>query len=45
MKIIVLDEYTLNPGELSWESFEAIRNITIYKRTPSKKIFKKIFFN
>ena len=39
MKIVVLDEYTLNPGELYWESFEAIRKITIYKRAPSKKIF------
>jgi len=39
MKIIVLDGYTLNPGDPSWEDFEAIIKITIYKRTPSKKIF------
>ena len=34
MKIVVLDGYTLNPGDLSWESFEALGELTIYDRTP-----------
>lgn len=33
MKIVVLDGYTLNPGDLSWESFKQFGEITVYART------------
>ena len=33
MKIVVLDGYTLNPGDLTWEGLEALGDCTIYDRT------------
>ncbi|MCL2380682.1 MAG: D-2-hydroxyacid dehydrogenase [Treponema sp.] len=35
MKIVVLDGYTENPGDLSWEGFEKIGELTVYDRTPA----------
>ncbi len=34
MKIVVLDGYTENPGDLSWQGFEALGELTVYDRTP-----------
>ena len=34
MKIVVLDGYTLNPGDLSWDALEAIAPCDIYDNTP-----------
>ena len=28
MKIVVLDGYTLNPGDISWEGLEALGEVT-----------------
>lgn len=42
MKIVVLDGYTLNPGDLSWERLEAIAPTTIYDRTPPDEIISRI---
>ncbi len=44
MKIVVLDGYTLNPGDLSWEGLEALGSLTVYDRTPydSEKIVETI---
>lgn len=33
MKIVVLDGYTLNPGDISWEQIEKIGDLTVYDRT------------
>lgn len=33
MKIVVLDGYTLNPGDLDWKGLEAIGDCTVYDRT------------
>lgn len=33
MKIVVLDGYTLNPGDLSWAGLEALGALTVYDRT------------
>ena len=33
MKIVVLDGYTLNPGDLSWDKLKALGDCTIYDRT------------
>lgn len=36
MQIVVLDGYTINPGDLSWENFEQFGTLTVYDRTPSE---------
>ena len=33
MKIVVLDGYTLNPGDITWEGFEKLGELTVYDRT------------
>ena len=33
MKIVVLDGYTENPGDISWEPLEALGDVTVYDRT------------
>ena len=33
MKIVVLDGYTENPGDLSWDGLEALGELTVYDRT------------
>jgi len=33
MKIVVLDGYTLNPGDLSWEGLQQFGELTVYERT------------
>lgn len=34
MKIVVLDGYGLNPGDLSWQGLESFGEVTVYERTP-----------
>lgn len=34
MKIVVLDGFTENPGDLSWEPFEKMGKLIVYDRTP-----------
>ena len=34
MKIVVLDGYTENPGDLSWDSLKALGETVVYDRTP-----------
>ena len=38
MKIVILDGYTVNPGDLSWESIERHGSCTIYDRTAPEEI-------
>ena len=33
MKIVILDGYTANPGDLSWQPLEEIGTLTVYERT------------
>ncbi|MDR0312340.1 MAG: D-2-hydroxyacid dehydrogenase [Treponema sp.] len=42
MKIVILDGYTQNPGDLSWAGFEALGEINVYDRTPADKIIGRI---
>ncbi len=42
MKIVILDGYTENPGDLSWEGFENLGSLTVYDRTPKDKIIERI---
>lgn len=42
MKIVYLDAYTLNPGDLSWEKLESLGNLTIHERTPLDEVVDRI---
>ena len=33
MKIVILDGYTANPGDLSWDGLKALGDLTVYERT------------
>jgi glycerate dehydrogenase len=33
MKIVILDGYTLNPGDLTWKGLEKLGEVTVYDRT------------
>lgn len=41
MKIVVLDGYTLNPGDLSWDSLKELGELTVYERTSPKEVLKR----
>ncbi len=41
MKIVVLDGYTLNPGDLSWSGFQDLGEVTIYDRTSSEELLER----
>lgn len=42
MKIVVLDGFTLNPGDISWAGLEALGEVTVYDRTPKDEIVSRI---
>ena len=42
MKIVILDGYALNPGDLSWEAFETLGEVTVYDRTPPELVAERI---
>jgi len=42
MKIVILDAYTSNPGDLSWSSVEALGNTEIYDRTSPELAAERI---
>jgi glycerate dehydrogenase len=41
MNIVVLDGYTLNPGDLSWEKLKKLGNVTVYDRTPANQVLER----
>ena len=42
MKIVVLDGYALNPGDLSWDWLSTFGDVTVYDRTPADLIQQRI---
>ena len=42
MKIVILDGYTENPGDLSWAELEKLGEVTVYDRTPAEEIVSRI---
>ena len=42
MKIVVLDGYTENPGDLSWDALEALGDLTVYEHTKPEDIANRI---
>lgn len=41
MKIVVLDGYAANPGDLSWERLEALGECTVYPRTTDEQLLER----
>jgi glycerate dehydrogenase len=41
LKIIILDGYTLNPGDISWAGFETLGDFSVYDRTSPEKIIER----
>jgi len=41
MKIVILDGYTLNPGDLSWHALQQLGNVHIYDRTPQNQVVER----
>lgn len=42
MKIVVLDGYTTNPGDLSWDKLKELGDVVIYDRTPVELTAERI---
>src|SRR5690242_8045544 len=41
MKIVVLDGYTLNPGDLNWDELKALGECKIHDRTPADEVINR----
>ena len=41
-RIVLLDGFTLNPGDLDWSGFQSLGTLEVYDRTSSDKIVERI---
>lgn len=41
MRIVVLDGYTLNPGDLSWKPLEALGELVVHERTNASQVLER----
>lgn len=41
-KIVILDGYTENPGDLNWKGFEKFGDVVVYDRTEPEKVVERI---
>ena len=41
MKIVILDAFTTNPGDLSWDRFNELGEVTAYDYTPEDQIIER----
>lgn len=41
MKMVVLDGYALNPGDLSWDELAQLGSLTVYDRTAPEDVLKR----
>lgn len=41
MKIVILDGYGANPGDLSWEALKALGELTVYERTKAEETVER----
>jgi glycerate dehydrogenase len=41
MKIVILDGYTLNPGDLSWDELKKLGDVIVHDRTPADKVVER----
>ncbi|HQP47025.1 MAG TPA: hypothetical protein PKV59_09500, partial [Flexilinea sp.] len=42
MKLVVLDGYTLNPGDIGWDKLEKFGDLTVYDRTNTGEVSDRI---
>ena len=42
MKIVILDSYTENPGDLSWDGIARLGDLTGYDRTAAEDVISRI---
>ena len=42
MKAVILDGYTVNPGDLSWKGIEETASLTVYDRTGQDQVIQRI---
>lgn len=40
-RIVILDAFTVNPGDLSWQSLEAYGRLTVYPRTAPEEVIDR----
>ena len=40
-ELVVLDGYTLNPGDLAWDALSALGSLTVYDRTPAELVVER----
>ena len=41
MRVVVLDGYTMNPGDLDWEPLHSLGDCKIFERTPSAQVVER----
>lgn len=41
MQIVITDGYTLNPGDLSWDAFNALGEVVYYDRSSSDQMVER----
>ncbi|MDE6803253.1 MAG: D-2-hydroxyacid dehydrogenase, partial [Muribaculaceae bacterium] len=41
MRIVVLDGYGMNPGDMSWKPLEELGEVTVYDRTPACEVMER----
>lgn len=42
IKLTILDGHAVNPGDLSWDMFKELADVTVYERTPPEKLIERI---
>lgn len=42
MRIVVLDGFTLNPGDMEWRALEALGDLTVYERTSADQVMSRL---
>ncbi len=41
MKIVFLDGYTVNPGDISWDELSELGDLTVYDRTEPENVLER----
>ena len=41
MKIVILDAFTSNPGDLSWDAIKELGELTVYERTTPEDVLER----
>ena len=41
MNIVVLDGHVLNPGDLSWDGFASVGNLSVYENTAPEDVVER----